>query len=221
MAKRKEIESFIIKHMNMMDKSGKNGKLYEAFFKSMSNEAFNEFREDLKNGKYYLTIISPVGDSDVKLSVENNLTVAKKIGLELFKHVKLVADDGSLYLSPMKMLVYPLNVRRAAQHLTKGISTQEHSKSRNSLTQQVTGNSKSGKITLPEINVLTSLKLEKTLTELMGARGGDLKAKNAMVAFITRYGEVKQSDLDRFAGTSGSTKTLKNIFKALHIDITI
>ncbi len=221
MSKRKKIENHIITHMNMIDKSGKNGTLYKEFFKNMDDVGFNLFMDDLKAGKYYITLIAPIGDKSIKITVENNLTIAKQMGVNLFKRVQMVSENGSLYLSPMKMLVYPLNVRRASQHLTKGISTADHSRSRNSLTNQVTGGSKSGKITAPEINVLTSMKLKKTLTELMGPRAGNLQSKNAMVAYLTRYGSVKQSDLEKFGGESGSTKTLKNIFKGLHIDITI
>ena len=41
--KRKEIEKIVIDTMNILDKSGMNGKFYQDFFKTMTDEQFNSY----------------------------------------------------------------------------------------------------------------------------------------------------------------------------------
>lgn len=220
MSKRKSIEAKVLKVMKDTDISGKNYELYKKFFAGMSDKDFDMWMTDLKDGKFYVSIVIPTNNEDM-VDVTRNIKVAKSIGLDLFQHIDMVSPDGTVYRSPFKMLLYPLNIRRASQHLTKGISVAEHSRSRSTLTNQVTNASRSAKITFPEAQVLNGKNMPATLGELFSSRGGDRGSLNAMNAYIFKYGKVEQANLERFTKQSGSTKTVKAIFKAMHIDITI
>ena len=214
---RKKVEAFILKYIEkLLPKSG-NYELYKNLFKEMNNKEFHSFMERLRKGDLILQIIAP-NEAKQKLSVVRNMKVAKELGVDFFQQVYDVDKGTGLeYLTPQKNMVYHLPIRRTRQTLLKGISVAADSKKRNPITNQVTGDSKGGKITFPEIQVLHGLGMKDSLLELMSVRGGNLTQANARRAYIHKYGKVSRKDLDALGGLTGATASLDAIFKAAHI----
>ena len=220
MSKRKKVESLIIETMNELDPSGKNASIYKNAFKGMSNSEFDIMMEMIRDKKYGTTIFAPNNDKDVKISLERNRAILKKRNIKLFKKLDIY-KDGSSYSPNIEFLVMPMMIRRMAQRLEKNFSTHEDLKSRNAITGQVTGKSKSARITTPELQILNKLKMKAVLSELFGARAGDITASYALRSKLFRDGKVTQKEIEPFVTATGSTKAVKAFFKAMHIDIAL
>ncbi len=213
---RKKTETLCLKYIEKL--AGKdNLKLYQDFFKSLNNNEFFNFMSDLKDNKITLSIIIPNGGVKT-LDTGKNLKLCKELGFEPFQRtVELIPGTNVETLSSVKSLCLYLPYKRLSQHMKKGISFAENLKSRNHLTGQVSGSSRSAKITSKELGIFLGKGYTSAMDELMVARSGDLSATNAMNAFIDKYGEVSLEDVKRYSQTSQSTKTLDSYFKAMHL----
>ncbi len=217
---RKKVEDKILKYINKLA-GNDNVKLYTDLFKSMNNAQFHKFMENLKNKKSTLSIIVP-NEGSVRLDTETNLKLCRELGYEPFQRiVTKIPGTNIKTLSNITSLVMYMPVRRLSQHMEKKISLADDLHHRNSLTNQVTGKSKSTKITSKVLNIYLGKGYTGAMEELMMARTGDLDATNAMNAFIAKYGEVSLADIKRFAKGSKSTQTMKTYFKSMHIKINI
>ena len=217
MKNRKKTESLIIKYIDKIAPGGSNKKLYQEFFKSMSDKDFDRFMNNLKNRKYTLQVIVP-NTSDIKLDIETNFKLAKELGYDFFQYLIVKNDRGMPpYKTPNKYGVISLPLRRAAQLLTKKISIPQNDKVIDLSTGQVTSKSKGSKLTMPEIQVLSGMGFDESLKELMKIRGGDIGAKNALSTLLYKQGSASQKVIDQYATGVESTKTLATYFKSSHI----
>ncbi len=217
---RKKVEDKILKYIKKLAGS-KNEELYIKLFKSMKNEEFHTFMENLKNKKITLSVIVP-NSGMVKLDTEKNIKMCRELGYDPFqKTVVIIPNTNMKTLSNVKSLILYMPIKRLSQHMTKKISFAENLNSRNYLTGQVANASRSAKITSKELNIFLGKDYTGAMTELMMGRSGDINATNAMNAFIDKYGEVTLEEIERYAGKSGATSTLKSYMKSMHIDINI
>ena len=219
MSKRKQVEEYVIKYISKIDKSGFNTKLYEDLFKSMNNKQFETFMQRLKDGKDILNLIVP-HDSEVKIDLENNFRIAEELNIKFFQRVTTEDDEGNVFLTPIEFLIYHLPVKRLSQHAVKGISVGENTKKRNFLTGQLAGDSASSKLSFPEMELLTSMGINKSLTEITMARTGDVTVSNIYANKLRTNGKVHLKDLQPFYTGTQSKKTLKAYFKSAHIKFT-
>lgn len=204
-----------------------NIALYKDMFADMSDKEFDVFMQRLRDKKVMLQVVAP-NDGSVKLSVKNNMEIMESIGGTYFHQVIFGATGNKndpnytpAYKTPQKFLVYDLPWRRTSQLLTKGISVPKDNHTIDLLTGQVTGESKSAKLSKPELEVLLGLGLEKTVKELMKIRGGDLGAARALEASIGRTGGASQDIIDRFSTGVESTKTVKAYLTSAHLKTTL
>lgn len=217
MKNRKKTEDYIIKYIDKIAPGGDNKKLYIDMFKTMTDSEFKTFMMNLKKKKLTLSVIDP-NTRKSNISVENNYKVAKELGYSFFQHLTISGKIGLPdYKTPNKYLVMSLPVRRASQLLTKKISIPSDDKSIDLTTGAVTGKSKGSKLTMPEIQILAGMGLNKTIKELVCDRGGDLGIKRAMSALLMKQGSVSQDVLSRYATGVVSTKTLASYWNASHI----
>lgn len=220
--KRQAVQDFILKYIKKIVTGDENYNLYVNLFKSMDDKEFDKFMNDLKDGKNTLSVIIPNGSNTIKVSIENNIKIAKELGYDFFQRVKVGAThDLPAYTTPNKYMILKLPVRRAAQLLSKKISIPEDSKRVDLLTGQVTNASKGSKLTNPELQILLGLGLKKSIVELMKHRGGDLGSGNAMNAMLFTTGVATQEQADRYSTKVESTKTLKAYLQAMHIRSTL
>lgn len=216
--RRKEVQDYCLSVIGSITNNSKeNLDLYNDLFNSMSDAEFDVFMTKLKNDEINLSIVVPAGNQ-VKITMENNLKVADKIGHKFFQ--KLVyeeSDELPSYKSNVKYFVIDLPIRRASQLLAKKISVPEHNRSRDTLTGQVVGDSVARRITYPELQVLFGCGLNKTIEELVQSRGGDLGKANALNLMLSRTGKADLETINKYGTGTRSSETLKSILQAMHI----
>jgi hypothetical protein len=221
MTKRAETEKFIIEHIEMMIPGSDNKKIYENLFKSMDDEAFDNFMKGLENETIKLSIIAP-NFSKHKLNTSRNLAIGKKLGLEYFQKIWIDGTEGRpSYLTPIPYMVVDLPLRRQAQLLVKKISIPEDNKSIDNMTGQPVGNSKGSKISYPETQVLAAMKLDNSIVELLKYRGGDIGGFQAMNKLISRNGGASIETAKQYATGVESTRTLKTFLTCMHLGNTL
>lgn len=210
-------EKLCIELVESLLPTGHNAEAYQHLFSMMSDDEFHQWIEDLKTGENRLCIIAP-NQAKVKLTVENNFAVAKKIGHEFFERIWMDSKAGSAqYLSNTPYLVVDLPLRRQAQLLVKKISIPENNQSVDNLTGQPTGVSKGSKISYPELNILASHNLTNCITELVKYRGGDIQGFQAMNDSIARTGEVSLKAIEGLGTQVQSTITLSTYLTSVHL----
>jgi len=220
MSKRNKIESMILERIDELDPSKTNSGIYKETFSKMSDVEFDIMMQNIKDGTYGVSIFAPNSDTKVKLDLDRNKSIMKKRGIRLFKKLNIEnGDDG--YTPNNEFMVIKMPIAAMAQTISKNFSVHDNLKSRNALTGQVTGDNKSGEITLNEINILKSLNLPNVLNELVGIRGGDVSASNMMRTQLFNNGAVDKKTLSAFITKTGATTTLKQMFKAIHMQINI
>lgn len=220
MKNRKKVEDFILKWIDKITKSKENVELYKNTFKKMNDKEFDTLMNNLRNGDI-LNVIIP-HDISKNISVENNLKLAKELGIDFFQKVSFKTnDDLPRVLSNEKMFVSLMPFRRTKQTSDKGVSVSENSKKVDLLTGQVTGDSRSSKISFPELQLLNGMGMKDSIKELTVYRSGDTGAMRAMRQSMLKYGRVNSDVIENYStGTVGS-KTLKAYFTAMHLKINL
>jgi len=195
-----------------------NREMYESMLGAMSDAQIAQYVKDLKERKKRLSIIVPNG---VKygLDVQRNLKIAKEWNHSFFERLWMDPGNGlPKYLTPKRYLVMLLPLKRQAQHLVKKVSIPEDNKTIDDFSGQPTGPSKGSKISYPEVQILTALNLDNSLTELLKYRGGDIKGFDALNTSISRYGGVSLNSIKRLGTQAKSTLTLSTLLTGMHLE---
>lgn len=218
---RRLAETKILEFLQSIEFTGYNVKQYKSIFANMTDQQFHKYMLDIQAGKAFIVLFKPMGKAQ-GITVENNLKVAAKYGLDFFQ--KLVfTNDANIpdYKTPIKYLIVDLPYRRQSQNLVKKINIPENNKVIDELTYQPTGPSKGSKISFPELQVLIGMGLENTITELIQFRGGDRGGFNAYNSMFLRYGSANLKTLNQYSTGTESTKTLKKFLVGMHINSTL
>lgn len=225
MANRKAAEDFILKYIEALTPGGDTTQIYRDRFASMSDQDFETFMEDLGSGKQCLALIVPnsVGvNNSPSISIERNFAIAEELGHDFFQRIWMApGKDVPTYLTNKKYMVLRLQLRRQAQLLEKKIRIPNNNRSIDDLTGQPTGASKGSKISYPELQIIASLDLPQSSTELLKYRGGDTKGFDAMNDAIDKHGAVSLSAIEHLAGTVESTRTFSTFLNCMHLKNTL
>jgi hypothetical protein len=161
-------------------------------------------------------------DNVERITLENNVRVAKKYDIKFFERMVIKNHPTQPdHIPPNEFPILILPCRRAAQLLTKKISIPTDNKSVDLTSGQVTGKSRSSRITMPELQIMYPIGLVKTAEEYLKTRGGDLGESVAMDKILYNNGEVSKSTLERYATGTVSARTLKSYFRAACIVSTL
>ncbi len=221
MTNRKKAEEFILQFMKDVEPTGYNVEQYKKAFAEMSDKDFDVFMKGLRDGSKRLPVFAPMYKNR-GITVENNLKIAPKYGVEFFEPLVVSGEKGMPdYQTAIKYLVLDLPYRRQSQTLDKKISLPSNNKVIDQLTYQPTGDSKGSKISYPELQVLIGMGLDKSITELFKFRGGDRGGFSAYNAMFLRYGSANLSTLSSFSTGVESAKTLKTYLTAAHLSISL
>lgn len=213
--KRKIVEKYILDSIqSLTPKSSANRDLYEERFKQMSDNEFKRFMDRLGTGEEILTIICP-NHSEEELSLENNFKVGDKIGHDFFTRIMITGKNGLPdHLTPIKFMVLDLPVRRLSQTSDKKIRVPKSTKVVDSLTGQVTGESKGAAFSSPEVQVLSAMGLEAPLIETLKYRGGDRQGRTVLNSMVSKFGTANLATLGRYASGVESSSSLKTYLTA-------
>jgi hypothetical protein len=221
MPNRAKAEQYIINSINEILGDNSNEELYKTMFKNMSDKDFDAFIKDLESQEKYLVVIVP-NMGKTKISVERNLSIAKKIGVKFFQRVWFSQDNSQeKYLSPIPYLVFDLPIRRQSQLLDKKMSIPEDQNSVDIFTNQPAGKSKGGKVAYTELQVLTALGLDNCIIELIKMRGGDEGGYRALTKSLKETGKVNLNVLKQYSTGVQSTRTLKTFLTGAHLQNTL
>lgn len=179
---------------------GGNKELYEQCFAKMSDKEFDEFMKKIESGEQLLALIAPT-NTKIKLNMRRMLRLAERWGQPLRERVWIEPGAGlPRYLSNKKYLIMRKVIRRQGQLLEDKISIPKNSNTIDEMTGQPVGESKGAGISFPEMNILSSTGMDKSLEELISVRGGNIKAYQLMNAIIDNTGEVSLAEL-KITGT--------------------
>ena len=217
---RKAAEAVVLEGIEALMPGSDNKRIYEELFASLSDAEFEAWIAEFEGSPKLLPIIAP-NLSAKRLSVKRNLALAEKWGVKLFERIWQTNDDGTRYLSTHQYMVVPLPLRRQAQILEKKISIPEDNNTVDDLTGQAAGSSKGSKVSFPQIQILASHGLDKTLLEMLKMRGGDTKAFNAMNAEISKTGSVSIDSIADMGTEVKATTTMNTFFTCMHLGNTL
>jgi len=183
---RAAVEKELYYILGRITKDKTNIDAYKALFKGMSDKQFKEFFAKIKRGESKLAIFVP-NQGDANMDLKTILEEGEKIGLKYFD--KLVSTiDGMQVTSKQEAMLLLAPVRRLAQTLDAKISVSTDDTKTDALTGQVTGESKSASLGIPETRILADTGYEASATEIMTVRGGDDGAYSYLVASTTSTG---------------------------------
>ena len=222
-AKRKKVQDFILRNVGQMvpgDKS--NVKLLEADFEKMSDSEFEEWLKRKKRAvtpeeiaqRDYIPLIVP-NLTGKRVSIANNYRIARELGYTL-EH-RLVMTDGTTgleYVTPHYYPLYDLPVRRQAQTQAKKGSIPSHNQRTDDLTDQPTSLSKGSRISSVELSSLLGRRLDNTVTEFIGPRGGNAEAYREFKRKLIDTGSVSLKDVEGL-GQTRSTLTMSIYYNCM------
>ena len=218
---RVDAEKLVLQWMDDIDPSGDNTRRWVNKFKSMDDDTLKQFVDSLRAGQDYISVVSP-NFTNSKVGIENNFKVAKKYGVKMFQRIWTTDPvTGRRYLSNDEYPVFHLPVRRQIQMAKEKFSYAHNNDKTDSLTGQPTGESEGGSISYPEVLVLYSRGLSKSVEELIWARGGNRGAFKQMNKKIRESGSCTLRELEPHSTGIKSTKILSTYMKAIHISNTI
>ncbi len=218
---RKATEQYIINSINELLPDKSNEPIYRNFFSKLSDIAFKQYIKDLSTGEKFLVVICPNLDKQ-QLSVERNLKLGKKLGIEFFQRIWFPATENNpSYLSPIPYLVLDLPIRRQSQMLDKKISIPEDQHTVDTFTGQPAGKSAGAKINYTELQVLSAMGLDNSITELIKMRGGDEGGYRALSMSLKKTGHVDLDVVKQYSTGVQSTRTLKTFLTGAHLQNTL
>lgn len=212
---RRTVENFIISHIDEMTNNKENVEFYRSKFKSMNDQEFEAFIEGLENETIRLAVVEPNYSPKGFVSSEKLTEMAARLGRPILQHLYIEGKDGMPgYKTPVKYPVYLVPVRRASQMLIKKVSVPPHSKVRDILTGQVTGESKGATLSGPEGQFLGAMGANYCAIEKMKYTGGDARGEAAYIAMLSRYGRANQAVLDQFSSGVKATQAVNTFLTA-------
>lgn len=224
MGNRKKAEEFILKYIKKFTKNEENVKLYKDLFKRLSDKEFEELMDKIEKGDYYLQVIVPHDEEySKKIRLEDNFKLAKELGYDFFQHLFIgpINENIPKVKTPHKLYHLLLPFRRMKQTIDKGVSVAEHDRKIDLATGQVVDESRSSRLSYPELQILLGMGLKDTVIELTRDRGGDLAAAKVLKNALMKFGEVSEELVSKYAQGALSNRTLKVYFNSMHIKINV
>lgn len=221
MPNRKKAEQAIYAFLKDIEPTGYNVKQYEKILAKMSDKDFGRYMQALRDKTQTLVLFKPLYEA-TGISMDNNVTVAKKYGLSFFEKLNFTGNpDEPDHQTAIEYMVLDLPYRRQSQTSIKKISVPDNNKTVDQLTYQPTGASKGSKISFPELQVMIGMGLDNSIKELIEYRAGDRGGFRAYNTMAMRYGSVSMQTLDPYKTGVESTKTLKVYLTSMHISNTL
>lgn len=212
---RRATETFIISHIDEMTNNKENVEFYKKKFKSMTDAQFEEFINGLDNESIRLAIVEPNYSPKGFVSSEKLTEMCARLGRPILQHIIVEGREGMPgYKTPVKVPIYLVPTRRASQMLIKKVSVPPHTKVRDVLTGQVTGESKGATLSGPEGQFLGAIGANYTAIEKLKYTGGDVRGEAAYIAMLSRYGRANQAVLQQFSSGVKATQAVNTFLTA-------
>lgn len=215
MKNRAIVEKEVLYFIDRFRPGSNNVEVYKDLFSRMNDKEFAEWIDALEQGES-LVLYAPIAEAP-RLSIANNQTIAKELGVELLQHLFLTdPKTGQVKKTANKYLVGEAVTRRQAQTLKAKSSIPGSLSPVDERTGQLSSSAKGARFSGPELHVNASKGLEKMLVELIKYRGGDERGFNLYKQALQQTGEVSIDYLlNNYNTTVKSNKTLSVYLKAM------
>lgn len=191
-AKRQEIEEYILKFYDILDRSGTNSTYYKNLFAGMSDQEFMKliskkfpFRFQLKQ-----TVTEPTMSDIVKACDYTGVPLLEEIYLPY-----LYKDKDGKAVKTEKCFVGYGHIKKVQQMVTKKSKWSFETANRDMKSGRLLGQDKGTGISDREFEGFATLGLYNTMYEFAKPKADALKAKAAMNAAISTKGYVTQDDI--------------------------
>lgn len=213
--RRKKTQEYICAKFKKLDPTGRESKRYADFFATLNDKQFDEFMQDIRDGKEVLVFYHANAQDECYLDQWKE--TAKELGVKLFERLKLWdMATQSYYLTPLEYMILDIPVRRMSQFQDHKLSVAEGDSKIDMLTGQVIKPDKAGSIAQTEVQALYAHGLTKTITELLKYRGGDI---TAFAEYKRELEETGQTIVSRDThSVPRSAVTLDVLMSGMHIE---
>ena len=213
--KRKQVQEYILEHMNILDKSGSNSARYQEMFDAMSDKEFDDWMKEIREGNEVLFFYT--ANVKDKIKIEDLIAESHNVGVKLFTRLRLWDEPTqSYYITPHEYLMVTLPVRRLSQFVDHKLSVAEGDSRIDMLSGQVTKPDKGSTHSQTEAQALFARGLDKTNLELIKYRGGDT---NAFAEYKRELEETGRATIGKDTGSiARSAVVLDQFLSGMHIE---
>lgn len=216
---RKKATEVLLEQLGYIDKylDVDNVGRYRSFLGAMSDNQFDEFVKAIKAKKTVIYVYAP--NLHKHPSMENILSIAKKVGVQLFERVELYDDiTDEWYLTPERHLVVKIPVRRLQQYGDHKMSLPEGDTKTDMLTGQVIHEDRAAGITHPEEIAWKEKNLSAVVEEMVWYRGGNIEAWQS--GFKKQAEETGEIELDNISKDSKNRTVVvaQKLLEGLHLE---
>jgi hypothetical protein len=211
---RAQFEKNIFDLFNELDPGGYNSQSYKDYFSSLTDEQIRTFAYLLYK-KEDFNLFFEVGLLDKKNAptLKKIKQIAEKRKIDLVEYVvfpyKRPDNPREAPVSTTKVPVIHAVIRPLQQLLDKKNNIVSNTDSINTLTGQVTGDSKASSLSnMQTISLITSNQL-KPIKEMLGPRSDELPAKLKMIDAIENTGDYDIDDIPLHSQDKQSLETMR------------
>lgn len=218
---RKKATQVLLEQLALLDKSGENVAYYRDHLAKLSDVEFDEYIQALEREDEYVSLAQPnfTGNS---LTVPELLAAGDKLAHSFFERLWLTDRvTGITMLTPHEYMVIVVPLRRQSQSLMTKMSVPEDNSHIDTLSGQPTGDSKSSRLSFVELQILRNQGIDRAIEELVGPRGGNLKALNILDQQIIETGSGSLDAPGMNDEKVKSVEVLSSYLKAMHLDNTL
>lgn len=218
MSRRSDFEQEWLKFLKDFGADARNTKLYETWFPTMNDEEFTDMVTAIRNKELVLPIFS-YNMEGKKTDIKRVMALGERLGIKWFERMEFTDPvSGEVGLSEVKSLILRVQSRRQIQHLVKKRSAGENSKVIDYLSGQVTGSSRSGSISAPELMVLNSKGYVAAILEQIKLKGGDDEANRAMMEQLEATGSFSVEPTLALNSRPRITKSINRLLRGMMLD---
>ena len=222
MGNRKKFKETYIKGLTAVivnkDILDKNINLFVNYIDSKTDAELDIIIEKIKSRELILPVIIPNGSNAV--SYENNMSLIESLKMGLHKKIGIVRD-GETTMSPIPRLIMNVPIKKPSQLLEKKRSIPDDQNTKNIMTQQVTGPSKSMSVTSPEIPLMLGNGQYLSIREAIKYRGGDQSAELVLEKMAELGMDISQEVLEKYSSGPEVNNTIKQVLFSMHLDMNI
>lgn len=208
----------LLMELGWLDKTKENVAYWKKKLEAMSDAEMDQLVDDIDSGQFFFSVVVP-NFKNLSLSVEELMEIGEKMGHKFLEHVWLTdKTTGICYLSNDPYLIIDMMCRRQSQTLLNKIGLSTDNSSIDTLSGQVTGDSKSSRLSFVELQILNFSGCDRTIEELAKPRGGDRAAAANLEKQILDTGVGSLDAPGMQTGSVKSVDTQGAIFTAMHLD---
>ena len=217
---RNKIMTKINKVYNHLDKTGVNGEAMKNYWGSMTDTKFlREIRKFVNDEEKNFNLEVLPGKNEPSLNDIRRALEAIDVPENeyvYFRHLEGTENDP--IRTRYEVPVGYLHVRRLQQILSKKNSYGMDISIRDQKSGQVTGDSRTSRISDLEASALKAINADATLKELMGSRADDMGSKNQLYSDISTYGYAKLEDMPDRIEDKRTLNTISSYMYSAGID---